>query len=87
MPKVAQMLGYDENWRPRKSDIIGLYTTARQNLWTRNGVHALMQAQFKKTTSKDLTYTEYETLLGWIEKLPPDSVTVEHDPNTLDLFE
>jgi hypothetical protein len=56
-------------------------------MWTRNGVHALIQAQFKKDTSKDLTHAEYEKLLGWIEKLPPDTVTVERDGNTGDLFE
>lgn len=77
---------HDDNWRPKKSDIIGLYSTARNSLWTRNGVHALMTAQFKKDTSKDLTFSEYEKLLGWIEQLPPDIVTVERDKNTEDLF-
>jgi hypothetical protein len=77
---------HTEDWKPKKHDIIGLYTTARKNMWTRNGVHALIQAQFKKGTSKDLTYSEYEKLLGWIEKLPPDTVTAEKDTNTMEMF-
>lgn len=87
MAKVSEMLGITPDWRPGKYDIIRLYYTAQQNRWTKKGVHALMEAQFKKSTSKDLTYSEYEQLVGWIEKLEPDTVTVGRDPNTLDMFD
>ena len=77
----------DDDWRPSKSDIIGLYSKARENGWSRGGVHELMKAQFKKASSKELTYSEYEKVLEWLDTIPSDTTTVERDENTIDMFD
>ena len=60
------------NWRPSKSDVIGLYSSARDTgMATKDAtawIHKLMWMEFGKTTSKDLTYSEYEKLMAWIQE-------------------
>jgi len=74
----------EADWRP---DFKSLYMLARNNGWSRQGVHDLILANFGRTSTKDLTQSEYEKTMTWLEKLPPNTITGERDPFTLDLFE
>jgi hypothetical protein len=71
------------NWKPNFKQ---LYIEAGSFGWTREGIHNLIELNFKKSSTKDLTFVEYNKVMEWIEKLPPNSVTVERDANTEDLF-
>jgi hypothetical protein len=72
------------NWKPNFKQ---LYIEARSFGWTREGIHSLIQMNFKKDSTKNLSFNEYNKVMEWIEKLPPNSVTVDRDKNTEDLFQ
>ena len=73
-----------KNWKP---NCVGLYIEARSLGWTREGVHALIEINFKKSSTKDLNFDEYNKVMNWLETLIPNSVTTERDQNTEDLFQ
>lgn len=85
MPKTWQMLGEPdpENWKPNTKY---LYTVATVAGWTHQGVKDLIAAHFRKASTKDLTFSEYNRTLEMLDQLPPNTVSV-HDANTLELFE
>jgi hypothetical protein len=57
------------NWKPNYKQ---LYIEARSLGWTREGVHALIQMNFKKSSTKDLAFNEYNQVMKWLEELPPN---------------
>lgn len=65
MPKVREMLGIDENWRPSKMDLWALYAEqfGKTHRETCADVHQFIWMRFHKETSKDLTYDEYQETL------------------------
>jgi len=71
------------NWKPNSRQ---LYIAATYSGWTRQGIHDLIGVHFKKQSTKDLTFKEYNQVLRWIEDLEPNTVTTERDENTEDLF-
>ena len=85
MPIIAKRSGLIEppNWKPNYKQ---LYIEARSLGWTREGIHDLIMFNFKKSSSKDLAFNEYQKVMQWIEELPPNSITTERDKNTNDLF-
>ena len=73
----------NQSWTPNSRL---LYTTATTNRWTHRGVKDLIFFQFKKTSTKDLTFDEFQKVMEWLTSLPPNTVTVARDKNTDDLF-
>jgi hypothetical protein len=63
-----------------------LYICAGQAGWKREQIHLLIEAQFKKHSTKELTFDEYNKVLEWIDTLPPGTISTERDPNTPDMF-
>jgi hypothetical protein len=86
MPKVLEMLNgkEPENWQPNTKL---LYATAGANGWSHQQVKDLILFNFKRASTKDLTYTEFYKTLDWLGNLTPGTVTAERDKNTLDMFE
>ncbi len=72
-----------KNWKPNSKQ---LYTAADGFKWTHQGIHDLIGYHFKKQSTKELTFLEYNQVLRWIEDLEPNTVTTEKDKNTEDLF-
>jgi hypothetical protein len=70
-----------KDWKPNTKM---LYTVATNNGWNRDGVHALIEMNFKKQSTKDLTFDEYNQVLEWLDSIPANTVTTGHDPNTDD---
>jgi hypothetical protein len=85
MVKVLEMLIGKEpdGWKPNSRQ---LYISASYSGWTRQGIHDLIGYHFKKQSTKELTFSEYNQVLRWIEDLEPNTVTTERDKNTEDLF-
>ncbi len=77
MPKVDEMLGAEPpgpDWKPNTKY---LYTVASQNGWRRQDVHAMIDAEFKKVSTKDLTYEQYNQTLELLTELHPSTYTRE----------
>jgi hypothetical protein len=72
-----------QNWKPNTKQF---YTSATYQGWTHEGVKDLIKLHFKKDSSKDLTFAEFNKCLEWFETLPPNTVTTEHDKNTIEMF-
>ena len=72
-----------ENWRPNTKL---LYAAATSAGWSHAGVKNLIKTHFNRDSTKDLTWVEYNKVMEWIDRLPPDTLTVERDPNTLEMF-
>jgi hypothetical protein len=72
------------NWKPNPKM---LYTHATNCGWNHQGVKDLILTHFKRTSTKDLTFHEFNKTLDLLETLPPNTVTAEHDKNTVELFE
>ena len=73
-----------KNWKPNPKY---MYTVATVNGWNHDGVRNLIKTHFNRDSTKDLTFSEFNKVLEWLDRLPPNSVTVERDPNTLDMFQ
>ena len=71
------------DWKPNTKM---LYVTASANGWTHQGVKDLILANFKRTSTKDLSFSEYHKVMRWLGNSPPDVITMERDPNTLEMF-
>jgi hypothetical protein len=63
-----------------------LYITASANGWNHAQVKDLILFNFKRASTKDLTFTEYNKTLDLLGKLQPGTVA-ERDKNTDDLFQ
>lgn len=74
---------YPSGWRP---DTKALYTVASNNGWSHAGVRDLILLNFRKTSSKDLAFAEYNKVMFWLENRPANTTTGERDPFTKDLF-
>jgi hypothetical protein len=73
-----------KNWKPNSRQ---LYISAHYSGWTHQGIKDLIKFHFKKDSTKDLSWNEYNQVLVWIEDLEPNTLTAERDKNTLDMFE
>jgi len=72
---------------PTEPQIIRLYAIARSKGWTRDGVHRLIESNYGKKSTKDLTIEQYDTCCAFLEKsINADIATMKQDPNTPDLF-
>lgn len=68
MPTVAQMLGRDEGWRPSKPDQWELHRVWGAGSKERHAdLHQYLWLNFKKESSKDLAYTEFEEAMRFGE--------------------
>ena len=63
-----------------------LYTHATNCGWNHQGVKDLILFHFKKQSTKDLTFHEFNKTLDMLDALHPNTVTAERDKNTDDLF-
>ena len=73
-----------KDWKPNTKY---LYTVATVNGWSHDGVRNLIKTHFNRDSTKDLTFSEFNKVLEWLDRLAPNSVTIERDPNTLDMFQ
>ena len=67
----------DENWHPSKSDLIQLYGLAKVGRKPKESialVHQLIWMNYKKESTKDLSYSEYQEVLEMLEVRPMDSM-------------
>jgi hypothetical protein len=73
-----------ENWKPNTKY---LYTLASTNGWTHAQVKDFVLFNFKRASTKDLAFEEYNKVIDALDKLPPGSMSMTKDKNTLELFE
>ena len=72
---------------PTEPQIIRLYAIAHSKGWTRDGVHRLIESNYGKKSTKDLSAEQYDECCTFLEKSTvADVATMKQDPNTPDLF-
>ena len=73
---------------PNEAQIKRLYAIANGHGWDRKGVHTLIESNYGKRSTKDLTDEQYEEVCEFLEKSVAANVTtMKRDPLTMELFE
>ena len=73
---------------PTEPQIIRLYAIARSKGWSRDGVHRLIESNYGKRSTKDLTIEQYDECCAFLEKSTiADVTTMKRDPYTINLFD
>lgn len=72
---------------PTEPQIARLYAIANSHGWTHEGVKRLLESNYKVKSSRELSRKQYDEVCEFLEKSTnADVVTMNHDPNTLDMF-
>lgn len=84
---MREKVSQTSNTLVNQNQIKRLYTFAMKRDWTREGVHDLIWYNYRVQTTKDLTQTQYDEIIKFIEtSIVPNIVTMRRDENTEDVF-